>query len=92
MLSEFARVIQPHLTAHGIEGAEELARRLQAAGVHRGTLEVQRWMCGDPGHADYGDLIALEGILGLSDEESEAVEDALYRDVRAKREARRKEQ
>jgi hypothetical protein len=47
-MGEFAQVIQPHLEAHGLEGAEALARELRAAGVHRGASEVERWMQGDP--------------------------------------------
>ena len=88
-MGEFARVIQPHLDAHDIEGPEGLARKLRGADVHRGVPEVRRWMSGEPGYAGFRDLEALESILGLSDEESDAVEAAFRRDVRAQMEASR---
>jgi hypothetical protein len=72
-MGEFAKVIQPHLHALGIEGPEELARRPRGAGVHRGAPEVRRWMSGDPGVSGYGDLFTLERIFDLEDEESRAV-------------------
>ena len=83
-MGEFARVIQPHLNAHGIEGPEELARRIRAVGVHRGGPEVRRWMCGDPNHAGPQDVLAMERIFGLDDAETDAVEAAFGRDVRAR--------
>ena len=88
-MGEFAKVIQPHLDEHGIEGPEDLARKIRAAGVFRGAPVVRAWMDGEPRHAGFRDLDALERILNLSDEESEAVEAAFIRDVRATREARR---
>jgi hypothetical protein len=91
-MGEFARVIQPHLDAHGIEGAEGLARELRAEGVHRGAPEVQRWMSGDPGHAGSRDVVAMESIFDLSEEEALAVWDAFVRDVRTKIQAARREQ
>jgi hypothetical protein len=86
-VGEFARVIQPHLEAHGIDGAEGLARKLREAGVHRGAPEVQRWMDGEIGVAGSRDLEALESILGLSDEETDAVLTAFRHDIRAQMEA-----
>jgi hypothetical protein len=91
-MGEFARVIQPHLEGHDIDGAEDLARQLRAAGVHRGAPEVRRWMEGEPGHAGPRDLVAMESIFDLSEEEVAAVWDAFSQDVRANMEARRREQ
>jgi hypothetical protein len=88
-MGEFARVIQPHLEAHDIEGPVQLARKIREAGVHRGAPEVQRWMDGEIGVAGPRDLMALERILGLSDEESDTVLDAFRRDIRAQMEASR---
>ena len=90
-MGEFAKVIQPHLDAHGIEGPEDLARKIRAAGEWRGAPEVRRWMSGDPSVAGYGDLFAIERIFDLNDEEAAAVEAAFIRDVRAQMEATRKE-
>jgi hypothetical protein len=88
-MGEFARVIQPHLDAHSIEGPEELARKLRAAGVHRGAPEVRRWLAGEPRYAGYRDLEALERILNLNNEETDAVEGAFRHDARAQIEAGR---
>jgi hypothetical protein len=82
-MGEFAKVIQPHLEAHGIEGPVELARRIREAGRFRGAPEVRRWMDGDPGSAGYGDLVAIQRAFGLDDEETDSVEEAFYRDLRA---------
>ena len=65
-MGESAQVIQPHLDAHGIEGPEDLARKVRVAGVHRCAPEVRRWMDGEPRYAGFRDLDALEHILNLS--------------------------
>ena len=82
-MGEFARVIQPYLDAHGIEGPEELARRIRTTGVEdRGASEVEQWMSGDPVHAGPGDVLAMERIFGLSDEEVSTLQEAFMADVR----------
>jgi hypothetical protein len=90
-MGEFAKVIQPHLDAHGIEGPEELARRLREAGIPRGAKQVRGWMAGDPGNAGPRDVLVMERIFELSEKETDAVEEAFLRDVRAEMEATRKE-
>ena len=81
-MGEFARVVQPHLDAHGIEGPEELARRLRADGELREAHEVEQWVSGNPVHAGPGDVLAMERIFGLSDEEVSALQEAFMADVR----------
>jgi hypothetical protein len=45
-MSEFMRVIKPHLEAHGINGAEELASRLRGVGIDKSDDQVERWFSG----------------------------------------------
>ena len=82
-MGEFAKVIQPHLDAQGIEGPEGLASELKKAGVDREASEVRRWMSGDPGDAGAVDLAAMTRALGLGDEAARDVCDAFVRDARA---------
>ena len=45
-MSEFMRVIKPHLEAHGINGVEELASRLRGVGIDKSDDQVERWFSG----------------------------------------------
>lgn len=42
-MSEFMRVIKPHLEAHNIDDAEELASRLRGVGIDKSHDQVVRW-------------------------------------------------
>jgi hypothetical protein len=90
-MGEFARAIQPHLEALGVEGPEDLAKRIRVEGFFRGAPDVRRWMDGDPRRKGYGDLVAIQRTFDLSEEEVYEIEEAFYRDIRAQMEARKRE-
>ena len=92
-MSEFMRVIQPHLEAHDIQDAEELAIRLRGMGIDRSDVQVGRWLAGNPTTITFTDLAGLTDVLELSRIEADELRRAVTRDyalrAKGKREERR---
>jgi hypothetical protein len=92
-MSRFVRAIQPHLEAHDIEDAEELAIRLRGMGIDRSDVQVGRWLAGNPTTITFTDLAGLTDVLELSRIEADELRRAVTRDyalrAKGKREERR---
>jgi hypothetical protein len=80
-MSEFMRVIKPHLEAHGINGVEELASRLRGVGIDKSDDQVERWFSGGSQVIVFDDVAGLEELLSLSSMEVDEVLDALIEDT-----------
>jgi hypothetical protein len=89
-MSEFMRVIKPHLEAHNIDGAEELASKLRGVGLDKSDDQVERWFSGESQIITSVDVAGLEELLSLSTNEVDEVLDALIEDTEV-RYAKRKE-
>ena len=90
-MSEFIRVIKPHLEAHNIDDAEELASRLRGVGIDRSEDQVERWFSGESQIISFDDVAALEELLGLSSLEVDEVFDALVEDTEVRYAQRRED-
>jgi hypothetical protein len=92
-MSRFVRAIRPHLEAHDIEDAEELAIRLRGMGIDRSDVQVGRWLAGNPTTITFTDLAGLTDVLELSRIEADELRRAATRDyalrAKGKREERR---
>jgi hypothetical protein len=92
-MSRFVRAIRPHLEAHDIEDAEELAIRLRGMGIDRSDVQVGRWLAGNPTTITFTDLAGLTDVLELSRIEADELRRAVTRDyalrAKGKREERR---
>ena len=85
-MSEFLRVIKPHLEAHGIEDAQELAIRMRGLGSDVHVEQVERWLSDELQPFTYDELEILRYVLGLGDAEHAELHRAARRDARARRE------
>jgi hypothetical protein len=90
-MSEFMRVIKPHLEAHNIDDAEELASRLRGVGLDKSDDQVERWFAGESQIITVVDVAGLEELLSLSSEEADEVLDALIEDTEVRYAQRRED-
>ena len=77
-MSNFARVLKPHLEAHEIDDAEELAFRMRAQGFDVYDDQVERWLSDEPQPVTFEDLERISYVLDLGDADQEE----LYREAR----------
>ena len=80
-MSEFMRAIKPHLEAHNIDDAEELASRLRGVGLDKLDDQVERWFAGESQIITSVDVAGLEELLSLSSNEVDEVLDAVIEDT-----------
>jgi len=90
-MSEFMRVIQPHLEAHGINDAEDLASRLRGVGLAKSDDQVERWFSGESQIITFVDIEGLEELLSLSSSEVDELLDALIEDTEVRYAQRRED-
>ena len=88
-MSDFMRVIKPHLEAHGINGVEELASRLRGVGIDKSDDQVERWFSGGSQVIVFDDVAGLEELLSLSSRDVDEVLDALIEDTEVRMAQRR---
>ncbi len=79
-MSEFARALKPHLEAHGIDDAQELALRLRGMGWGVSDEWAERWLSDRPAPITFEHIVYLELTLGLDDVESDKLYWAARRD------------
>jgi hypothetical protein len=90
-MSEFMRVIKPHLEAHNIDDAEELASRLRMVGLDKSDDQVERWFAGESQIISFVDVAGLEELLWLSCSEVDELLDAIIEDKEVRMAQRREE-
>jgi hypothetical protein len=90
-MSEFMRVIKPHLEAHNIDDAEELASRLRRVGLDKSDDQVERWFAGESQIITVVDVGGLEELLSLSSKEVDEVLDAVIEDTEVRYAQRRED-
>lgn len=90
-MSEFMRVIKPHLEAHGINGAEELVSRLRGVGIDKSDDQVERWFSGGSQVIVFDDVAGLEELLNLSNKDVDEVLEALIEDTEVRMAQRRED-
>jgi hypothetical protein len=90
-MSEFMRVIKPHLVAHNIDDAEELASRLRVVGLDKSDDQVERWFAGESQIISFVDVAGLEELLWLSSSEVDELLDAIIEDKEVRMAQRREE-
>jgi hypothetical protein len=90
-LSEFMRVIKPHLEAHHIDDAKGLARRLRGVGLDKSDDQVERWFAGESRIITFDDVAGLEELLNLSSKDVDEVLDALIEDTEVRYAQRRED-
>src|SRR3954447_16859620 len=83
-MGEFAKMIQPHLDAHGIEDLGMLARKVRKEGWHVHPHQLERWMVGYTPMSSNVDIFYICHVLNLDPkkEEAKALSDAGYQDCR----------
>ncbi len=90
-MSEFMRVIKPHIEAHNIDDAKELASRLRRVGLEKSDDQVERWFAGESQIITFDDVAGLEELLSLSSTEVDEVLDALIEDTEVRYAQRRED-
>ena len=90
-MSEFMRVIKPHLEAHNIDDAEDLASRLRGVGLDKSDDQVERWFSGESQIITFVDIEGLEELLSLSSSEVDELLDALIEDTEVRYAQRRED-
>jgi hypothetical protein len=90
-MSDFAKLLKPHLEAHGIEDAEELTIRLRVLGSDVPEEWVERWLSDEPAPVTFEHLVYLEHALELDDTESDDLYWAARRDFHPLTERRRED-
>jgi hypothetical protein len=80
-VSDLAKLLKPHLEAHGIEDAQELTIRLHVLGSDVPQEWVERWLSDEPAPVAFEHLVYLEHALELDNAESDALYWAARRDV-----------
>jgi hypothetical protein len=88
-MSDFARVLKPHLEAHGIEDAQELAIMLRGLGSDVSDDHVERWLSDELQPITYVDFEYLCIALEMSDAEADKLRGAARRDFMLRAERRR---
>jgi hypothetical protein len=91
-MSEFMRVIKPHLEAHSIDDAKELASRLCEVGLDKSDDQVERSFAGESQIIAFDDVAGLEELLSLRSEDVDEVLDALVEDAEVRIAQRREDQ
>ena len=90
-MSDFARVLKPHLEAHEIADTEELAFRMRALGFDVYDDQAERWLTDEPGPVTFEDLERLRYVLDLGDTHQEELYRAARHDTRVRGERRQED-
>jgi hypothetical protein len=91
-MSDFARVLKPHLEAHGIEDAQELAIMVRGLGSDVSDDHVVRWLSDELQPITYVDFEYLCIALEMSESEADEMRGAARRDFVLRGEHRRTDQ